>query len=321
VADLSLTRDGVPVSLAAGPVLFMADDGRNWLLQNLPGLTSPAGQYVLTLTAAGSGVADLGGNPLAGDASDSWRNFASVAGRRVFYNNSFFDGNDAAANSADDAAVAPDKSALLPGQAAGFANVTGYSRGINGIMVDVAGLPVDATPTPADVAAKAGRGGDPSSWPDAPPPSAVAVRRGAGTDGSDRVTLTWPDGAIRNTWLRVTVLATARTGLAAPDVFSFGNLIGETGDAGGAGGGQMTVNARDLYATRRAAGSGPALLTSTTDHNRDGRVNALDAAWVRLNFFSSLTPPAPSAGAASAGGARDLLLSITRVVDFSLQNA
>ena len=56
-----------------------------------------------------------------------------------------FDGNDPAANAADDAAIATDKTALLPGQTATFANYTSYSRGINGIMVDIAGLPGNVT--------------------------------------------------------------------------------------------------------------------------------------------------------------------------------
>src|SRR5687768_14015394 len=45
---------------------------------------------------------------------------ATVVGRWVFYNNSAFDGNDPAANAADDAAVAPDKVAALPGGATSF---------------------------------------------------------------------------------------------------------------------------------------------------------------------------------------------------------
>ncbi|HYW79673.1 MAG TPA: lamin tail domain-containing protein, partial [Thermoguttaceae bacterium] len=43
---------------------------------------------------------------------------AEVIGRHVFYNNSQFDGLDAAANAADDAAIATDKQALLAGEVA-----------------------------------------------------------------------------------------------------------------------------------------------------------------------------------------------------------
>jgi hypothetical protein len=48
--------------------------------------------------------------------------------------------------------------------------------------------------------------------------------------GTDRVTLICPDGAVKNTWLQVTVLANQRTGLSTPESFYFGSLVGETGD-------------------------------------------------------------------------------------------
>ena len=64
----------------------------------------------------------------------------TVIGRHIFYNQSYFDGNNPAANTADDNAIATDKQALLPGETATFANYTSYSRGINGIMVDIDGL-------------------------------------------------------------------------------------------------------------------------------------------------------------------------------------
>ena len=39
------------------------------------------------------------------------------------------------------------------------------------------------------------------------------IRRGAGANESDRITITWPDGAIVDRWLRVTFNAAARTRL------------------------------------------------------------------------------------------------------------
>ena len=45
-----------------------------------------------------------------------------------------------------------------------------------------------------------------------------------------RVEIIWADGAIENEWVQVTVLADADTGLAAPDVFYFGNAIGDSGN-------------------------------------------------------------------------------------------
>ena len=49
---------------------------------------------------------------------------ANVVGENIFYNDSSFDGNNPAANAADDAAIATDKTALLPGQTATLRQLT-----------------------------------------------------------------------------------------------------------------------------------------------------------------------------------------------------
>ena len=226
-----------------------------------------------------------------------------MAGHSVFYNGSSFDGNDSAATAADDGAVATDKVALPDGQTGGPDNVTTYLRGINGVMIDVAGLPAGQTPTADDFTFEVSAGG---AWSAAPTTPAVTVRPGAGASGSDRVTLTWPDNALRNTWLRVTLKANARTGLAAPDVFSFGNLIG---DANGDG----RVNALDVAAVKRVLGTASAI-TGRADFNRDGRVNALDVAAVKQNLSRSLAPVAASPAPASSPAAVSPILSGTAVL-------
>src|SRR5262249_36562223 len=68
--DLALTRNGSAVSL--GTATLTTSDNVTWTLGNLTSLTGALGNYVLTLTAAGSGIADLAGNPLAADANTSW---------------------------------------------------------------------------------------------------------------------------------------------------------------------------------------------------------------------------------------------------------
>ena len=67
IGDLSLTRDGSPVSLAG---LTVGGSGSSYTL-NLSSVTTTAGSYVLTLTASGSGIIDSVGNLLTADASDS----------------------------------------------------------------------------------------------------------------------------------------------------------------------------------------------------------------------------------------------------------
>ena len=109
--------------------------------------------------------------------------------------------------------------------------------------------------------------------------------------------VTWAGGALRNTWVEVTVKANADSGLAAPDVFYFGNLVGETGDAAT----PLRVSALDLAGTKGHFTS-DAPITSRYDFNRDGAVNALDLAAVRANYGRSLVaivaPPPPPDGVA-----------------------
>jgi hypothetical protein len=215
---------------------------------------------------------------------------AAVVGRHVFYNNSAFDGG--ADGPADDAAIAPDKRALLPGERGSPANVTSYTKGINGVMVDVRGLPADADITAADFSFRAWRGASDLEVEEVfnVSPERVTVRRGAGDGGSDRITLYFPDYPTSynplppvNFWLQVTLKANPDTALAAPDEFAFGNLVGETGDSPS----MLRVNAADLARTR-ANLTPRAGVDNPYDHNRDGRVNALDLGAVRVNYLRGL---------------------------------
>jgi hypothetical protein len=252
-----------------------------------PGGASGAGPSIARRNAAlwgdtpGNWAAEVpGGSPGRANlgASDS----ATVAGRHVFYNNSNADGNDPAANARDDAAIAAGKSALRSGDAAG-ASHTSYARGLNGIMVDLSGLPAgaEASLSPADFDFRVGLSGDPASWALGPVPS-ITIRRGSGVSGSDRVTLIWPDGAILNRWLRVTVKATANTGLADADAFFFGNLAGDVN-------GDRAVNGSDFAILAANFGkSGAGMSFATGDLNADGAVNASDFAVLGGNFGKSL---------------------------------
>jgi uncharacterized repeat protein (TIGR03806 family) len=209
---------------------------------------------------------------------------AFVVGRHIFYNDSFYDGNNGSPNAADDGAIAPDKAALLSGQTAGFANYTSYSKGINGVMMDVARLA--GTPTAADFSFRAGTNTNPDGWATAPSPSSITVRAGAGTDGADRITIIWPANAIQKQWLQVTVKATAATGLGGPDIFYFGNAVGECGNSAT----DARVNATDEISARNNPRSlGQAPIDFAYDYNRDGKVNATDEIIARNNYTSALT--------------------------------
>jgi hypothetical protein len=215
---------------------------------------------------------------------------ATVAAVNVFYNNSSWDG-DAGASANDDLAIATDKAPLLPGQTATFANYTGYSRGLNGLIVDIANLA--GTPTAVDFTFKAGNDGSPAGWADAAAPASVSVRAGAGQGGSDRVTLIWADNTIEETWLEVTVKATAQTGLAAPYVFYLGNAPGECGNSAA----DAMVNAADQLGVRNNPAVGDAAIDNPYDYNRDQSVNAADQLVARnhatsvVTALSLITPP------------------------------
>ncbi len=201
-----------------------------------------------------------------------------VLERYVFYNNSAYD-NSILGSTADDA-IAPDKRALLPGETATFANYTSCSRGINGLMVDVGRLPEGSALGVDDFEFRVGNSDDPSAWQVAPEPTLITVRRRDGVLGSDRVTLIWTDGVVRNQWLQVTVRATPATGLAGPDVFYFGNAVGETGNSTSDA---MVTSIDELLVRLNPKILDPAPLDDRYDFNRDGMVTATDQIIARNN--------------------------------------
>ncbi len=109
-------------------------------------------------------------------------------------------------------------------------------------------------------------------------PPTVSITTAGGSNGSKRVKIEFPDNAIRNTWLRVTMLANANTGLAANDVFYFGNAVGDMNV--GNTGSPITVqmNQEDVSALRGnlSLGANSAAVSNIYDLNKDGRVNAID---------------------------------------------
>ncbi|HOA74141.1 MAG TPA: hypothetical protein PKL76_11900 [Phycisphaerae bacterium] len=217
-----------------------------------------------------------------------------VYARKLFYNNSAWDGNNPGIDENDDNAIAPDKTALLPGQTGSFVNVTSYAKGLNGIMIDIGGL----TRVPVigqDILFLMGNTNDPFTWTQlGPDPSAIQVRWGEGELGTDRVVMTWPDlpseNALPNsTWLLVAI--SANGGELYPgndDFFCFGLAIGESS-------GDLTVNATDELLARNNPHTflNPAPIDSPYDYNRDRLVSATDQLISRDNattFLDNLKP-------------------------------
>jgi hypothetical protein len=218
---------------------------------------------------------------------------SAVTARDLFYHNSpRYDTTGNAVTPlpfSDDNAIAIDKSAYIPSSAsATFNSVSSYSLGINGVMIDLLGGGSHTSITLPnilnDFTFKVGNNNSPSTWINAPNPIAVTVRtnvnptsNGAGTvNQSDRVELVWADGAIEQEWLEVIVKSTANTGLAANDVFFFGNEIGDANKSNTAT--IFKVTASDTTATQiHAAPVGTNQpITNQFDYNRDGAVGAAD---------------------------------------------
>jgi hypothetical protein len=236
-----------------------------------------------------------------------------VAGRHIFYNQSSYDGSNAAiqptiagVNNDDEDARDTSKVALLPGAgAATWANITGYDKGINGIMIDLSTGVDHSGLTLANVANnfifKVGNNNTPANWAVAPAPNALSVIAGGGVSGSDRVVITWTTGAITKKWLEVAVLPTAQTGLAATamtvdpdgpgaatpvaagDVFFFGNAVGGSGDGDTAT--AAPTNASDELGARNNPHNlaNPALVTDAYDYNKNRFVDANDQLIARNN--------------------------------------
>jgi hypothetical protein len=87
--------------------------------------------------------------------------------------------------------------------------------------------------------------------------------------------------------LKVTVLANANTGLAADNVFYFGNVVGDTNASVTSS--RYTVNAIDTSGVRGNQSSVPnsVLVTNIYDFNKSGNVNSLDTGVVRTNQQTS----------------------------------
>jgi hypothetical protein len=206
---------------------------------------------------------------------------ATILGRYTFYGDSAFDTSTTSVQ----AAIAPDKTALLPRQTATFANYTSYVKGVNGIAIDAANWP--AAPVASDFILKAGNNAIPSTWTTITQAATFSIERGAGTGGSDRIVIRLPDNTYRNEWVQVTVNPTADTGLSSPDVFYFGNAVGDDGH----GLTNAIVDSSNEAGARRDAHgfASSASLADLYDFNRDGSVNITDQLIARASVDTAAT--------------------------------
>ncbi len=278
---------------------FTSPDGTTWTQIGTATIAMPSLVYVGL--AASSGITTELNTATATNVSvtGETRN-ASIAGRQVFYNNASGFGTSGANNSPTVNpinAIDPTKTALLPGQTTTTANYTNYSRGLNGIIVDLA-----TANTLAAIDAASFQFATWSGFVDAipnfltiNPVAIVSSFATGGVDGSGRVKIVLPDNVVQNAWLRITVLANAATGLAANDVFYFGNARFDVTPIAPFPSQQITINVLDTNSVRANQGATAVLVSNIFDVDRSGSVNVLDTNATRAsqgtNSLRSFTAP------------------------------
>ncbi len=285
-ANSLLNVSGQRMFVAAARDQFGNPLPANFIWSASRGTVDGAGDYIGPATP-GSDTITASAGTLNGSTGITVLAAPSIVGRDVFYYGSVFDSGN------HQGAIAPDKTALLPGQTASFVNYTSYSRGLNGIIVDIANL--TQTLTAADFTFRVGNDNSPSAWSAAPAPVSVVTIAGAGANGSTRVVITWPDNAIQNQWLQVTVKggAGSASGLPADDVFYFGDSPGEVDNDSA----RANVDAADQLSIRFAAAVSVGV-ANIFDVNRDGKVDGSDENVARANetyFLNELRLIAPPA--------------------------
>ncbi|WP_419194494.1 dockerin type I domain-containing protein [Novipirellula herctigrandis] len=286
VGDLNHAMDDMVVSAEAGAVVStsMSTNANQYLNTFANGVAVSDGSLSLTFTAEGGTNDRFATTRIIITRTGDLPTPATIESRLLFYNNSDFDGNDSAANTADEGAIASDKQALLPGQNASFANYTSYSRGVNGIIIDIANLPASGL-SADDFTLRVGNDSDTSTFTDLEIVPGFSRRTGEGANSSDRITLTLPDKAVVGKWLQVTVKANENTALETPDVFYFGNAPGEVGNSTD----DTSVSNADVLKIRlnRTAGGTTVDSTSPYDINRDQIVSNADVLLARLGRTTS----------------------------------
>ena len=180
-----------------------------------------------------------------------------------------------------DEAIAPDILPLFPGELATEANFTNYHRGLNRILIDFVGHG-KSNLTTSDFEFRVGNNSDPSTWLELNSSTNIPLPQIlVSSNDAQRIKLSWPNRAIINQWVQVTIKSTTATRLESPYVFYFGNQIADVnGDTNLEN--RVRVNVFDQGTVqRRRTNSAP--IDYRYDITRDGRVNVADMGQIRGN--------------------------------------
>lgn len=174
-------------------------------------------------------------------------------------------------------------------QTLGFANLINSAQGINGLVIDIENPGNPESISESDFVFQVSPIGTFSqvlnpaeSWALAPQPASINVIQGS----PSRVIVQWPDNAIMNRWLRITVLSTSNTDLPAQEVFYIGHLLGETN--GQVSAGALFVTFDDIMAIRQGIGN-VVDAGSIIDIDKNGFVQFGDISSMRGNIGMGLT--------------------------------
>ena len=290
-----VAADTVTLSASVGTIVNNGNGAWSWSITPTAAITN----QIVTITAADE---DGGSNT----TTFTYTALVVVSNRQLFYNNSGFESVGGVIASLDSSKSLLASSATT--QTTTFANVSSYTRGINGAVLDVAGLASTAL-TAADFifrVAPAGASGvvNPSTWANAPTPSALVVTAGTTTEPA-RVQLEWTDNQIQNTWLQIVVRANANTGLATPAVFYLGHAQAEVNGVG-----PYRVSVADLSPVQTAVSTNLVGVNDLRDLNKDRRVTVADLSFVQVRIstavnLSNITVPVAGSteeGASAGGG-------------------
>ena len=217
---------------------------------------------------------------------------SSVVGSHVYHKGSSFAGMGV--EHALDSGKQLAKEGAAP-QELGYENLINTSRGINGLAFDFDNLPGNLTaddfefqmsPTGAFIEADH----PPSGWDLAPAPSSISLVPGAPA----RVIIEWPDNAIANRWLRVTIKANGNTGLLESEVYYLGHLLGEMN---GPQAGIYSISNADVSMIRGLVDQN-ATISTTADIDKNSFVNNSDISLMRSGVgvlqLRNITIPAAS---------------------------
>jgi hypothetical protein len=177
-------------------------------------------------------------------------------------------------------------------QALSFNNLINSSRGINGVSFSlqdngagVGNLTADDFVFQMSPQGAFDQNDNPASgWELAPAPISLSQSGNPPEEIVTQVDIRWANNAIQNRWLRITLLANANTGLAEPEVYYLGHLLGETS---GPTDGIYTVAFSDITPIRSQVGS-VVDAGSIADIDKNGTVAFADISIMRPNVGTQL---------------------------------